>query len=310
MSNSSLVSYTKISPNKTSPRNHAIDTITLHCVVGQCSVETLGEIFAVKSRKASSTYGIGADGRVGQYVDENDRSWCSSSSANDNRAITIECASDTVEPYAINTKVFKTILDLCVDICQRNGKKKLIWFGDKKQTLDYTPAADEMLLTVHRWFSATECPGEYIYERLGNIAAQVTAKLSAAKPVEKTLYRVQTGSFRNKQYADGMFAKVKDAGFDVYMVKVNGLYKIQVGAFAKKANATTMAKKLEKAGFETYITTQAGTAVEASALKSIDEIAKEVLRGDWGNGTDRKNRLTKAGYDYAAVQKRVEEMLG
>ena len=104
MSNSPLVSYTRISPNKNSPRNHAIDTITIHCVVGQCSVETLGNIFTPTSRQASSNYGIGFDGKIGMYVEEKDRSWCSSSASNDNRAITIEVASDTKHPYAVNER--------------------------------------------------------------------------------------------------------------------------------------------------------------------------------------------------------------
>jgi N-acetylmuramoyl-L-alanine amidase len=126
----------------------------------------------------------------------------------------------------------------------------------------------------------------------------------------KTLYRVQTGAFRKKEYADAMLAKVKAAGFkDAYMTLASGLYRIQVGAYVKHANATNMAKKLNSAGFETYITTKSGTAVAASKLKSIDEIAKEVIQGKWGNGADRKNRLTKAGYDYSAVQKRVDELL-
>ena len=125
----------------------------------------------------------------------------------------------------------------------------------------------------------------------------------------KTLYRVQTGSFRKKEYADGLYSKVTAAGFEAYMVKVDGLYKIQVGAFATKANATNMANKLKKAGFDTCITTASGTPLSASALKSIDEIAKEVIRGKWGSGTDRKNRLVKAGYDYEAVQKRVNELI-
>lgn len=127
MSNSPLVNYTKISPNKTSPRNHAIDTITIHCVVGQCSVETLGEVFAPTSRQASSNYGIGYDGKVGMYVEGKDRSWCSSSASNDNRAITIEVASDTTHPYAVTAKAYAALLDLVTDICKRNGIKKLLW---------------------------------------------------------------------------------------------------------------------------------------------------------------------------------------
>ena len=125
----------------------------------------------------------------------------------------------------------------------------------------------------------------------------------------KVLYRVQTGSFRNKEYADAMYNKVKDAGFKPYMVKVNGLYKIQVGAYSRKSNADSMSKKLNDAGFYTHITLESGTAVAVSERKTVDELAKEVIQGKWGTGTDRKNRLTKAGYDYDAVQKRVNELL-
>ena len=132
MSNSPLVNYTRISPNKNSPRNHKIDTITIHCVVGQCSVETLGNIFAPTSRQASSNYGIGFDGKIGMYVEEKDRSWCSSSASNDNRAITIEVASDTKHPYAVNEKAFAALLDLVTDICKRNGIKRLVWSTNKK----------------------------------------------------------------------------------------------------------------------------------------------------------------------------------
>lgn len=131
--NSPLVSYTKISPNRTKNRNHAIDTITIHCVVGQCSVQTLGNIFAPTSRGASSNYGVGYDGKIGMYVEEKDRSWCSSSSVNDNRAVTIEVASDTSEPYAVNQKAYASLLNLVTDICKRNGIKKLIWSKNKNE---------------------------------------------------------------------------------------------------------------------------------------------------------------------------------
>ncbi|MCM1234365.1 MAG: N-acetylmuramoyl-L-alanine amidase [Ruminococcus flavefaciens] len=185
MSNSALVSYTKISPNKNSPRNKAIDRISIHCVVGQCTAERLGEIFAPSSKQASSNYGIGLDGRIGMYVEEKDRSWCTSSSANDNRAVTIEVASDTEHPYAVKAAAYAALLDLCTDICKRNGKKRLLWFGDKDKTLAYTPQADEMVLTVHRWFANKACPGEYLYSRHGEIAEEVTKRLAAAdKPAE------------------------------------------------------------------------------------------------------------------------------
>ena len=175
--NSSLVSYTKLSPNHSGQRTHSIDRITPHCVVGQCSVETLGSIFLPTSRQASCNYGIGVDGRVGMYVEEKNRSWCSSSSANDQRAVTIECASDTTEPYAFKDVVYQTLIKLCVDICKRNGKKKLLWLGDKDKTLSYEPKSDEMVLTVHRWFANKSCPGSWMYARMGDLAAKVTAQL-------------------------------------------------------------------------------------------------------------------------------------
>ena len=150
--NSPMVAYTYLSPNHSGQRTHSIDRITPHCVVGQCTAEGLGGWFAKTSTQASSNYGIDKDGRVGLYVEEKNRSWCSSSNANDQRAITIECASDTTEPYAFRDVVYQTLIKLCVDICKRNGKNKLIWFGDKDKTLAYTPKAGEMILTVHRWF--------------------------------------------------------------------------------------------------------------------------------------------------------------
>lgn len=176
--NSPLVKYKRLSPNNSGARNHAIDRISIHCVVGQCSVETLGAIFAPTSKQASCNYGIGPDGRVGMYVEECNRSWCTSSAENDNRAVTIETASDIKHPYAVTDKAFAALLDLCTDICRRNGKKKLLWFGDKAKTLAYTPTPDEMVLTVHRWFANKSCPGDYLYNRHGQIAEEVTRRLT------------------------------------------------------------------------------------------------------------------------------------
>lgn len=188
MSNSPLVVYAKISPNKTVNRNKAIDRISPHCVVGQCTAERLGEIFAPTSRQASSNYGIDKDGRVGMYVEEKDRSWCTSSGANDHRAVTIECASDSTHPYAMKDIVYETLIKLCVDICKRNGKSKLLWIADKDRALSYTLASDEMLLTVHRWFANKSCPGDWLYERLGDLASKVTTQLNATAPEEEGTY--------------------------------------------------------------------------------------------------------------------------
>lgn len=177
MSNSPLVDYTRISPNKNSPRNHKIDTITIHCVVGQCTAETLGNIFAPTSRQASSNYGVGTDGKIGMYVEEKDRSWCSSNAANDNRAVTIEVASDTKHPYAVNDRAFAALLDLVTDICKRNGIKKLVWSTKKADRVNHKNGCN---MTVHRDYANKSCPGDYLYNRHGEITAEVNRRLGVA----------------------------------------------------------------------------------------------------------------------------------
>lgn len=175
MGNSPLVSYTKISPNR-STRTHEIDTVTIHCVVGQASVEGLGATFANASYRASSNYGVGTDGRIGMYVEEKDRSWCSSNSTNDNRAITIEVASDTYYPYAVNDAAYEGLIKLLVDICTRHPKiGRLRWKGDK----NLIGQIEKQNMTVHRWFANKSCPGEYLYSRHAQIAAEVNRRLDA-----------------------------------------------------------------------------------------------------------------------------------
>lgn len=193
MSNSSLVNYTKISPNRTSPRTHAIDTITIHCVVGQVTVESLGNIFAPTSKQASSNYGIGKDGKIGMYVEEKDRSWCSSNAANDHRAVTIEVASDTTEPYAVTSAAYNALLDLVTDICKRNGIKKLVWSTSKSDRVNHKNGCN---MTVHRDYANKSCPGTYLYERHGEIAAEVNRRLGATGTTTttgETVYTVVAG---------------------------------------------------------------------------------------------------------------------
>lgn len=338
MSNSKLVSYTRLSPNHSGLRTHAIDRITPHCVVGQCSVETIGNIFAPTSREASSNYGIGVDGRVGMYVEEKNRSWCSSSNANDQRAVTIECASDTYEPYAMNSKVYDTLVNLCTDICRRNGKTKLLWLGDKNRTLNYSPKPNEMVLTVHRWFANKSCPGNWLYARLGDLANKVTANLhgtpvnpspSPSKSIDMIAREVIRGDWGNG--ADRK-ARLESAGYNygVVQARVNEILygsnasspspSKSIDSIAKEVirgdwgNGTDRKTRLESAGYS-YSAVQARVneilyGSNTSALsKSIDTIAREVIRGDWGNGQDRKNRLTAAGYNYQEIQKRVNELL-
>lgn len=272
MSNSKLISCTLISPNKNSPRNHKIDTITIHCVVGQCSAERIGEIFKPTSRQASSNYGIGYDGRIGLYVDEADRSWCSSNAANDNRAITIEVASDTKHPYAVNDKAYAALLDLVEDICRRNGIKKLVWSTSKDDRVNHKNGCN---MTVHRDYANKACPGDYLYNRHGEIAAEVNRRLGVPaveqKPEQKpqgdakNLYRVQLGAFEKKDNATAFAAKLKKEGFDTYIVQIGKYYKVQVGAFGVKKNAEAMLEKLKAAGYsDAFITTGSGGTAAAS----------------------------------------------
>ena len=282
--NSSLVSYTKLSPNYSGQRTHSIDRITPHCVVGQLSCESICGCFASPSRQASCNYGIGKDGRISLCVEEKNRSWCSSANANDQRAVTIECASDMSEPFAMNSAVYDSLVKLCTDICKRNGKKKLLWLGDKTKTLNYAPKADEMVLTVHRWFANKSCPGNWLYARLGNLAAKVTANLGGSSVTPSApatgLYRVR------KSWSDA---------------------KSQKGAFKSLDNAKKCADNNN--GYAVFDANGKQVYPTAITKKSVDTIAREVIQGKWGNGSERKQRLTAAGYDYSVVQKRVNELL-
>lgn len=279
MSNSGLVVYTKLSPNHSGQRTHSIDRITPHCVVGQLSCESICGCFTSPEREASCNYGIGTDGRISLCVEEKNCSWCSSSNANDQRAVTIECSSDKTAPYAMTDAVYAALIDLCTDICKRNGKSKLLWFGDKNKTLAYEPKADEMIITVHRWFANKSCPGDWLYNRLGDLATKVTSRLGGgSQQPSGTLYRVQTGAYKQKANADAQLAKVKAAGFDTYMVQAGGYYKIQVGAYSKKANADAMAAKLKAAGFDTYITTEQGKAVSSSGSAAASLVVGDKVK--------------------------------
>lgn len=207
--NSKLVNYTRISPNRSVNRNHKIDTVSIHCVVGQCSVETLGSIFASTSKEASSNYGIGYDGRIGMYVEEKDRSWCTSSASNDNRAITIEVASDTFEPYKVTDAAYKSLIKLLVDICKRNGIKKLLWSTNKSERMNHLNGCN---MTVHRDYANKSCPGDYLYNLHGQIAKEVNAQLGSgsSSTTKKTLYRVRK-TWKDVKSQKGAFNDLSNA---------------------------------------------------------------------------------------------------
>lgn len=223
MSNSPLVNYIKISPNRTSPRNHKIDTITIHCMACDLSVERCGAVFAKRTRMASSNYGVGSDGRVGLYVEEKDRSWCSSNRANDHRAITIEVACEPVAPYKVTDAAMAALIELVADICRRNEIKQLLWKGDKS----LIGQVDKQNMTVHRWFAKKACPGDYLYGKHGYIAKEVNKRLgvTAAQPEPAQqpagTYKVRiTANTLNVRSGAGTSYKVTTT------VKKNGIYTI------------------------------------------------------------------------------------
>lgn len=168
MSNSPLVNYTRISPNRSSRNGNSIRKITVHHMAGNLSVETCGNVFAPSSRQASSNYGIGSDGRVGMYVEEKDRAWTSSNAANDRQAVTIEVANNTLAPnWTVSDTAWNKLVDLCVDICQRNGISSLNYTGDASGNL-----------TNHDMFANTGCPGPYLKPKMPELAAAVNARLN------------------------------------------------------------------------------------------------------------------------------------
>ena len=178
MTNSPLATYKRITSQKTVLTNKTLNRISIHCFVGQVTAKRGVDYFATTDRQASCNYVVGFDGSIGLSVDEKDRSWCTSSADNDKQAITIEVASETVDPYKVTDQAYDALIDLITDICVRNGKTKVIWIENKTQALAYKPAPNEILLTVHRWFAPKECPGDYLFGRHARIAATVNARLN------------------------------------------------------------------------------------------------------------------------------------
>lgn len=290
MSYSNLVSYTRISPNKTSPRDHKIDTITIHCMAGDLSIETCANVFAPSSRQASSNYGVDSNGRIGCYVDEDDRSWCSSNRANDMRAITIEVANNggADTGWHVSDTAMNSLIKLVADICKRNNISKLIWSDSKDDRINHRNGCN---MTVHRDFKNKDCPGAYLMSKMSYIASEVNKLLGVSyvsgvvnsspaprptKSVDEVAKAVIRGDYGNGSDRKNRL-EAEGYNYSVIQAKVNEL-----------CNRGTPAPK---------------------PTKSLDDIAREVIRGSWGNGKDRKSRLEAAGYNYRDVQNRVNQLL-
>lgn len=328
MSNSSLVNMTMLSPNHSGHRNQPITKIAIHHTAGAISAATIGQIFRPTSRQASCNYGIGNDNKIVLCVDEANRSWCTSSSWCDNRAVTIEVAnSANGGNWPVSDRTLATLIDLVTDICRRNGIRNCTYTGGK-----------DGVLQKHEWYANTNCPGPYLGSKFSYIASEVNKRLSgnsssSSGASTSSLYRVrkswsdsksQKGAFRDfdnaKKCANANAGyKVFDAsGNEVYPNKVTLSKSVDTLAHEVLAgnwgNGSDRANRLRAAGYD-YDSVQnrvnellSGGSSKHSG-KSIDTLAREVIRGDWGNGQDRKNRLERAGYDYNAVQKRVNEIL-
>ena len=215
--NSNLVTYKNISKHKTVNRTHNIDTITIHCFVGQVTAKQGCDFFANTQKECSANYVVGFDGSIGLSVEEKDRSWCSSNRENDMRAITIEVASGTSEPYSVTEQAYNALIKLLVDVCKRNNIKQLLWRNDKS----LIGQVDKQNMTVHRWFANKSCPGTYLFKNMGKIANSVNAKLNEkTNENNKPIYRVQVGAFSVYENAVRLCDEFKKNGYDCFIVEV------------------------------------------------------------------------------------------
>lgn len=196
---SPLTDITMLSPNHSGKRKYDLTRLTPHCTAVMVTAKRIGEIFENPNRNASCNYGIGTDLKIVCCVEEENRSWCSSSPDNDNRAITFECASSNTAPYEFAPGVYDRLVDLCIDICKRYNKDTLLWISDKKTALAYVPKDNELILTVHRWFANKACPGDWMMARMGELASRVTSALNpSTSKTEYIEYVVKKGDTLTK----------------------------------------------------------------------------------------------------------------
>ena len=215
MSNSSLATYQRLTDNY-DPRRNKIDTITIHCYVGQVTAKQGCDYFYNIDREVSSNYVVGRDGSIGLSVAENHRAWTSYSPLNDHRAITIEVASDAKPPYAVTDKAYSALIALVTDVCKRNGIKKLVWSNNKTDRINHRNGCN---MTVHRDFLSTVCPGEYLYSHMSDIAAQVNKRLSTGITTPATTIKIDAPSEIGGNDMTRGYFRVGDRNEGVYSYK-------------------------------------------------------------------------------------------
>ena len=312
-------------------KGYKVCKITPHHMAGVLSGEQCAKLFQNPNRQASANYCIGNDGGIVGCVDENNKAWTSSSSSNDCQAITIEVSnSSTGGDWPISEAAWNSLVNLCVDICKRHGF-----------TLKYDGTKNGSL-TRHNMFAATSCPGKYLQNRFQELADTVNAKLNGSTTSSSN--STSSNKKSNEGIADEVIAgkwgngddrknKLAAAGYDYSAIqsivnqKLTGKTsntttsnKKSIDAIAdeviagKWGNGNNRKTRLENAGYN-YSEVQAAVNNKlsgkstTSSKKSNETIANEVIKGLWGNGTDRKNKLTAAGYDYNAIQKIVNQKL-
>lgn len=274
MGYSALTNATIMSPNHSGSRYNSISKITIHHMAGNLSIETCGNVFLNPNRQASSNYGIGSDGRIACYVDEENHPWTSANWENDDRAITIEVAnSETGGDWPISQAAYASLISLCADICNRYGIYPYY---------DGTPSAT---LTEHCMFVATNCPGPTIH------AMQVN------HVIENDIRAAMTGG------AVSAPQSTQPVGGDVEDLALRAIAGEFGNGDARRAALGDMYSAVQARINEMY------GGVTATIDYSIDAIAYRVIAGEFGNGVDRINALAAAGYDNVAVQQRVNEIL-
>lgn len=324
MSNSTLCKYIHIVGNYSDRQGNGVSRIIIHHMAGNLSLETLGKV--MESRQSSATYGIDVNGDIGRYVDEAHRPWTTSSWEADKCAVTIEVANNTFAPnWTISDASMKALIELCVDICRRNGITRLNYTGDKSGNLH-----------MHKWYASTACPGPYLERKFAYIAEEVDKRLNGStasttsNPAfndlsnytdEQLADKVIAGEFGNGNARKAALGSRYNAVQAIVNQKLNGSYsapapaKKSVEEVAKEViagkwgNGTDRIKALESAGYNYSEVQNKVNQILAGApytqAKTVDQLADEVYKGLWGNGEERKQRLTDAGYDYNAVQARV-----
>lgn len=270
MTISNLSVYNNITLNKSRKRPCTILRLTPHCYVGQVTVKN-GVDYLASRNNASVNYVVDKDGKVGCNIPEEYGAWTSSSRANDEIAITFELACDAAAPYAMNTECINGFIELVVDICKRYNRNKVVYIADKNTALAYEPADNEFLITFHKWFSATSCPGQWFLDNVASIVDRINKKLQGNSQNGNnnidngTKYTVQLGAYSSVTNANNHASTVSGS----IVAKVGDLYKVFVGS-GTKAEMTTLKNTKYTSGFVTEL--PAYEPVSNEPVKVVNEL--------------------------------------